>query len=144
MAGANHQQRLAGGVEPVRQQDDSQSRLGRCDGGGRPVLGERDRGCIQYAAGLETMAAKTALRFEYLIADCRQPPLGNGIDLDNNGFGQVSPIGFDEGNRGSRGWNDFGFISVVRHFPVDRAPFLTFPKADAIWSRGEQDQFKRP
>lgn len=42
---------------------------------------------IQYGAGLETMvAAQTALRFEYLIADYGEAGLGNGIDLDNNGF----------------------------------------------------------
>lgn len=42
---------------------------------------------IQYGAGLETMvAAKMALRFEYLIADYGEAGLGNGVDLDNNGF----------------------------------------------------------
>lgn len=42
---------------------------------------------IQYGAGLETMvAAKMALRFEYLIADYGEAGLGDGVDLDNNGF----------------------------------------------------------
>lgn len=42
---------------------------------------------IQYGAGLETMvAARTALRFEYLIADYGEAGLGDGVDLDNNGF----------------------------------------------------------
>lgn len=51
------------------------------------VSDKQTEDAIQYGAGLETMvAAKTALRFEYLFADYGEAGLGNGVSLNNSGF----------------------------------------------------------